>query len=190
VWRALGPRGGANEKIIASFLAVFGIGTQAVSAENQPQANQMTQELRMMALNLSPDSVGLSANNFTHEVWGVLMETGMEGGSYSLVVIADGSTSLYFSNGGGIIGAGEHAPVKEASKNFIGLANKYVSQSKPTSSFPLPNEGRTIFYFLTFHGVKAYEAKEIELGEERDPLSNLFHAGHAVIAEARKASAK
>lgn len=178
------------KKIIASILAIVGMGTPSLAEEAQDSKEYITQELRMMALNLSPSSIGLSEKNFPHQVWGVLMETGTDNGAYSLIVIADGTTSLYFSNGGGIIGAGEHASVRDVSANFIGWANRYVSQSMPVSSYPLPKSGDTVFYFLTFSGVKSYTAKEIELGEERDQLSSLFHAGHAVIAEARKASEK
>ena len=41
----------------------------------------------------------------------------------SLVSIADGTTSLYFSNGGGIIGAGQHQKVRDASARLIALVD-------------------------------------------------------------------
>ena len=39
------------------------------------------------------------------DVWGVLMELGLEQGVATMVAFADGTVSLYFSGGGGIIGA-------------------------------------------------------------------------------------
>ena len=50
---------------------------------------------------------------------GGLMETGYPRAVATLVVVADGSTSLYLSNGGGTIGAGQHARVRSASAEFM-----------------------------------------------------------------------
>jgi hypothetical protein len=48
--------------------------------------------------------------------WAILMETGLADACYTLVAVADGSASLYFSNGGGIIGGGEHPEGAAAAK--------------------------------------------------------------------------
>ena len=174
-------------KIIATLLTAFGIGGSAAAAKApEAPAPSMSGDLRAMVLNLSPSEIGLTPENFPHRVWGVVMETGLDAGYYTLVVLADGSTSLYFSTGGGIIGAGEHSSVREASTNFIGMANKSLDSANSASAFPPPNSGNTVFYFLTFNGTKTYTAPEIELGENRDSLSNLFHAGHVVIAAVRQ----
>jgi hypothetical protein len=115
------------------------------------------------------------------------METGMDAGFYTLVVLADGTTSLYFSNGGGIIGAGEKSEVREASRQFIGWGNRFVASAESSPSTQPPAKGSTKFFFLTFDGIRSYSAPEVELGEERDALAPLFHAGHAVIAAVRHA---
>ena len=174
------------KRLFATLLAFLGLGGPANASEPPKAPDAITQDLRMMALSLTPESVGISKKTYPHEVWGVLMETGMERGFYTLVALADGTTSLYFSTGGGIIGAGEHAPVRQASGQFIDLANDVIAAANPTDSYPLPKAGQTVFYFLTFHGVKTYTAKEVDLGEMRDKLSNLFHAGHGVIAAVRQ----
>ena len=146
----------------------------------------MVAGLRQMVFALKPGDIGISQATFPHEVWGVLMETGYDSGAFTLVVLADGSVSLYFSNGGGVIGAGEHESVRRHAGNFIGWANRYVTEAKPSTAQPLPAAGQTTFYFLTNSGIRAYSAKELDLGEGREKLSDLFHAGHAVIAEVRK----
>ena len=174
------------KRLFATLLASLGLGGPAIASDAPTQPDAITQDLRMMALTLTPDAIGISQKSFPHEVWGILMETGMERGSYTLVALADGTTSLYFSTGGGIIGAGEHAPVRQTSGQFIDLANDAIASAIATDSYPPPNAGQTVFYFLTFHGVKTYAAKEVDLGEMRDKLSNLFHAGHGVIAAVRQ----
>jgi hypothetical protein len=67
----------------------------------------------------------------------VLMETDLGEASYTLMVAADGSMSLYTSTGGGIIGAGAHASVKEPSKAFLRLARNTgrCSRRRPTGPF-------------------------------------------------------
>ncbi|WP_457098144.1 hypothetical protein [Lysobacter sp. P5_B9] len=111
----------------------------------------------------------------------------MDAGFYTLVVLADGTTSLYFSNGGGIIGAGEKPDVREASRQFIGWGNRLVGSAESARSTQAPAKGSTKFFFLTFDGIRSYTAPEVELGEERDALAPLFHAGHAVIAAVHRA---
>lgn len=173
-------------KIFAALLSMLG----ASHATAQPAISPpepITGDLRSMVLNLSPDEIGITREHFPHQVWGVVMETGMDAGFYTLVVLADGTTSLYYSNGGGIIGAGEKPGVQEASRQFIGWGNRLVGSAKPVSSTQSPDKGITKFFFLTFDGIRSYTAPEVDLGEERDSLAPLFHAGHSVIAAVRQA---
>ena len=106
--------------------------------------------LRNRVLNLDPKEVGLVQSSETPNVWGVLMETGYEEAVVTLVSLADGTTSLYFSNGGGMIGGGEHATVAQSTKSFVASAEKYYQQMTSTQSFPTPVIGRVKFYILTF----------------------------------------
>jgi hypothetical protein len=121
-------------------------------------------------------------------VWGVLMETGYAEGGATLVVFAEGTTSLYFSNGGGIIGAGEHAIVRTASESFLSTAEANLAAFGAALATPPPEVGRVRFYLRTFQGTLGTEAKENDLGEGRHPLSPLFHAGHAVITAIRQST--
>ena len=139
-----------------------------------------------MALNIKAEEVGLTKDIYPYEVYGVLMETGFENESFTLLVIADGTTSLYFSNGGGIIGAGMHDNVKKASSMLLSVANHFRPKTKPVSDFPYPSNGEVKFYFMGRNGVTSYSAKEEDLAENNDPLSKLFHVSHMVISEIRK----
>jgi hypothetical protein len=114
------------------------------------------------------------------------METGLNGGAvWSLAVFADGTTSLYFSTGGGIIGSGAHQRVREASKSMLEVAARSQSKLKATLGTPAPQPGMVQFYLLTQQGTLAYSADEQSLGHNRDQLSEFFHAGHSVVAQVR-----
>ncbi len=96
---------------------------------------------------------------------------------------AQASTS---SNGGGIIGGGEHENVREASVHLISAAQQFYQKAQTVTLFPKPEAGKVIFYFITFDGVRSYAALEDNLGNEKDAFSDLFFAAHNVIAELRK----
>jgi hypothetical protein len=118
---------------------------------------------------------------------GVLMETAFaDGAVYSLVVLGDGTVSLYFSTGGGVIGAGQHDRVRRAADAMLSEASRFRPEAKPAGETPLPGPGNVVFYFLSAGGTLAYSAAESALGGDQDRLSALFHAGHRVITEIRK----
>ena len=141
-------------------------------------------DLRNRIFKLDPAKIGLSPSA-SNQIWGVLMETGYPDAVVTLVTIADGTVSLYFSNGGGIIGVGEHEGPRKACYSFLSLAPNFIKYTKPTQKFPLPKEGNTRFYFLTYDGILTAENKEDDLGNERLPLSPFFLKAHEVIAQAR-----
>jgi hypothetical protein len=174
---------------LAALLSLFGL-VPAVAVAAPPPASQeaeMARELRAMAFGLSAADIGVTRENHAPEVWGVLMETSSDEGYFPLVVLADGSTSLYFSNGGGVIGSGDHDAVRRAGTAYLVLAEKSLPATTVTTSTAPPAPGETRFHLLTFVGMRSYAAPEIELGEGRDPLSPLFQAAHAVITAVRRA---
>jgi hypothetical protein len=139
--------------------------------------------LRNMVLTTKPEAVGLKPN--AAEVWGILMETGYPEAVATLIALADGTVSIYFSNGGGIIGLGPHPGPQKAGKAFLSLAQQYSKLGTAITNYPLPKPSYTRFYFLTGNGVTTVEAKENDLGNGRHQLSPLFHKGHELISEIR-----
>ncbi|MCE5328651.1 MAG: hypothetical protein LLG01_19810 [Planctomycetaceae bacterium] len=122
--------------------------------------------------------------------WGCLMDMGNSRGFATLVSLADGTTSLYLSTGGGYIGGGGHEPVAAATKTFIQMAGSLTTKMTRTAKFPTPQQGRVRFYVLVNDGVFTVEADENDLGYGRHELSPLFHAGHEVITQFRMVSEK
>lgn len=170
--------------MIKKYTNVFNIFDSKKSPRATYKTADIYTEMRNMVLSMKPAEIGLTATD-ANPVWGILMETGYEEAVATLVAIADGTVSLYFSNGGGIIGAGEHDAPREANLAFLADAELYLKYAHPTNRFPLPRRGYTRFYFLTYKGIFTVEKVENELGNEQLPLSPLFMKGHEVIAQAR-----
>ena len=156
----------------------------------KPKADpsEVARDLRNQAFRVEAATLGLRPTPSRPRVWGVLMETGYPEGVATLVAFADGTASLYFSGGGGIIGAGEHAAVREATQAFLDEAEAHVAGLLPTATTPVPVLGRVRFYLRTFEGALAAEASEQDLGDDQHPLSPVFYSGHIVIAAMREAT--
>jgi hypothetical protein len=118
-------------------------------------------------------------------VLAALMEQGLEDVTVTLAVVVDGAASLYFSNGGGVLGAGEHEPVREASIAFLARTADVIDELTRTSVYPLPRRGHVRFYIVASDGVWTTEIDEDDLTTGRHVLSPLFDAGQAVIASIR-----
>lgn len=138
--------------------------------------------LRDKVLALSPGQIDHSG-----PVLAVLMETGYPTAAVTLVAVADGTVSLYFSNGGGIIGAGEYPQVREVGLDMVSEAANYLPKLIQTDSYPLPQQSYTRFYVVTTSGIYTQSVLEDDLGNERHALSPLFYAGHKLIAYIRAA---
>lgn len=148
----------------------------------KPDPADVMGEMREQVFSTQAQTIDIAPASDHARIWVVVMETGYPEAVASLVVVADGTTSLYFSNGGGIIGAGEHGSVRTAAARFLALANSHADALVPTADHPLPAVARVRFYARTFDGLLTADANEQALGYNRHPLSALFHAGHAVIA--------
>lgn len=151
---------------------------------NDPIA--MSARLRALALTQKPEDIGFTPRASGQNVFCVLMETGMEKAVFTMVCFFDGSTSLYFSSGGGAIGCGEHASVAAAAKAFVSLAETYAERLPAITGLALPKTGMVRFIVRTPAGMLGAEARERDLGEKRNQLWPLFFSGHLVITRIRE----
>jgi hypothetical protein len=136
--------------------------------------------LRSQALSLTSSDLGLDA-----PVLAVVMDTRYPEAVATLVGVADGSTSLYFSNGGGIIGGGQHPQVAEATQRLLGVAASLAGAMSAGRSSELPDDGVTQLTVVTPNGRVSARAAEDELGAGQHELSQLFYAAHDVITQLR-----
>jgi hypothetical protein len=170
------------------FRKIFGKASSTSHVASDTSPGGVYSSLRHQALSTRRAEIGLSAPSHDAPVWGVLMETGYPGATATLFALGDGTTSLYLSSGGGVIGGHAHENVRQANAAFIEVANQFYQQMMPCESFPIPETGQTIFYSLTDEGILTGGGLEIDLGYGRHPLSPLFHAGHKVLTQLRQIS--
>ena len=140
--------------------------------------------LRSMLLRTSWDVDG------SHRVSGVLMEMGYTEDVATLVVTVDGTLSLYFSSGGGVVGWGAYDGPRRAACELLETAADFQEFCSLTNKYPLPLKGSTRFYLITAGGVLTAEAKQDDLGNDKHRLSPLFRKAHELIGEIRAVDQK
>lgn len=142
-------------------------------------------KLRSHILNLSPAEIGLSPSSITPHVWGVLMETGYTVGTSTLVSLADGTTSLFYSTGGGLLGSGEYSPVAKASKALVSQAENHLQHMSSANEFPLPEVGQVRFILLTYAGIFSAVVPEKTIASGAHQLSPLFKLANDTLSQLR-----
>ncbi|OGN98894.1 MAG: hypothetical protein A2Z71_07750 [Chloroflexi bacterium RBG_13_50_21] len=146
--------------------------------------------LRSRILSLNPDEMGLAPTNETPHVWGIVTETGYDVGSATLISLADGTTSLYFSTGGGMLGSSEYIPLAEAAKALVAQAEILFEQMTSTIELPLPEVGTVRFTILTYTGNFSTEAPLKILSTGQHSMSSLFTLAQATLEQLRLLSEK
>jgi hypothetical protein len=141
--------------------------------------------LRRMVLELGPDSLEPAAAGASPPVLAVLMETGYPAAVATLAGVADGTTSLYFSNGGGVLGAGERADVAEATARWLAICAALLPRLERLVDPELPEEGMTRFIAVTPDGLLGALAPTDELGDRDHRLAPLYFGAHGVIKQVR-----
>jgi hypothetical protein len=157
-------------------------------ASKEPKSNPPAPiylQMRQRVLETDPGTVGIHPSDAAPQVWGVLMEF-MTGGTHvTLVSLVDGTTSMYFGNGGGIIGGGGDADVAQASRDLNVLAESYLDDFVLEGDLRLPVRGETRFIILTYDGAYASAIQQSRLFKGNHFLTPLFNQSNRVISMLR-----
>ena len=142
--------------------------------------------LRKRALSVPPGEVGITP--VADEPFAVVMDIGFPQAVVTLAAFSSGEASLYFSNGGGIVGGSTHEPVRKAAIAFVHDAARFTGQMQPAADYPSASAGNVIFYVRTSGKVLKAEAPEAELASGKHALAPLYLAAQNVITQLRLTS--
>jgi hypothetical protein len=165
--------------IVLAILSIFGCRSDKPSSSTEAYLG-----LRNMILNTNQDSIGVHVNK--DECYGILMDYCIDDVPITLVAMKDGTTSLYFGNGGGIIGAGQHDVVRMATLDFINLVQKYLPATEIANDYPPAEKQQVIFYFMTHEGKRKITEQESKLVNGESTISALFIKAQEIITLIRQ----
>ena len=104
-------------------------------------------------------------------------------GVITLEVVSDGTVGLYFSSGGGILGAGEQEGPRKAAEVLLNVAPDFIQYAETAIGHPFPQKEHIRFYFLTSNGVVTYEAREAALATNKDRMAPVYRKAQDVISQ-------
>jgi hypothetical protein len=145
--------------------------------------------LRDRLLHMSAKEAGVEP---VRGVWGVVMERGYAKGVATVIALADGTASLYLSNGGSVVGGKEYPPARLAARKLCEQAADSRDQTLATHEFPRPAQGRVRFYVLAADGVRGADGDLLAHLRDgsHDALAPLMAAGDAVVDALKDATSK
>ena len=141
--------------------------------------------LREQLFALNPKSLDIAPSEDLPRVWGFMMELFISQTWINLVCIADGTVSIYFGSGGGIIGAGEHDSIRTTARECLKKSEEILEHLKNFDPLHLQNEETIKFHVLTYDGIRSDEAKADEINSGDHYLSELHYYAQNVITEVR-----
>jgi hypothetical protein len=144
--------------------------------------------LRAQALNVRPDQLGARLLPDAPDLLGLVTDIPVgtaPAGTATLVCMADGTTSLYLSSGGGFIGTGFHEPVRIATRQALRLASDLASTFSPSGGHDSAPRDAVSFSILTISGIRVATAPMPALIGRTHPLAPLFEAVNNVVTQVR-----
>lgn len=148
--------------------------------------NTVYMGLRQNALNARPQDIGVALEDETH-VYGAVVDMAIGDHMATLACFQDATTSIYFENGGGMLGLGQrHVAIAKASLEFLTNAGKVIRLLPLASDFHLPIKHHHNIYLLAEMGVYKAQLSIEAFDECREEVRFLFYLYQKVLDTVRE----
>lgn len=147
--------------------------------------NNPYEDLRNMAFGATQEQIGVNIPSNETKIYGVIMDWDVGEGIATVVAFQSGDASVYLSSGGGVIGGSGHDNVKTAAIRFVNEAQKYLGNTKPTDTTPLPEKDMVNFYFLTNKGKYVGQEDMANFENSSSKWLDLFDIANNLMSEVR-----
>ena len=177
----------------------MGLGTSSVTPRPAPRvgavgifkkrssaggASEVYLQLRSNALELGRRVDPVSAHP---DVQGVVIDIPRGGATATIVALADGTTSMCTSTGGGVIGGGGHEAVARATTELLVAIQANLVLFPRDGDRSLPPDGFVRYTVLTPEGRRIAHVPEAAFwGQEASPVADLIAAAQAVLSRLRE----
>lgn len=145
-----------------------------------PDPGTVYEDLRAKAL-AAVESGLLSPDPEHPNVLGVVVDIRSDGAWATIVALADGTTSMYTSSGGGTIGAGAHESVRKANELLLTVIEAEVLPHLDPDPGTHPGAGYVRFHVLGPEGLSGIDVPDARFWGERGAGGNLVDATQYLI---------
>jgi len=143
--------------------------------------------LRRLVLDGTRANFGMGPGTSPTQPFAVVTEWADAGGTTTIIATADGSASVYHSNGAASIGGGQsHPSIRDAALRTVEAATAAQPRMRRTGEYPLASSGQVFFYAVTDAGVFTATAAQDDVLNNRSPFSALGAAAQNIVSEYRR----
>jgi len=162
--------------------------TWSTAAAQSPR--EVSSQLRALALNTTPESLRLDPVSFQTQAYGAVVDVSRnDGESMTIVCFAEGSTSVYFSSGGGLVGLGSDPKVRSACRGLLAAVTERLKDAKPEVATELPTAGNVTVHGLFASGRRRITDREQSLAIGTSPYYETYKHARAVLSAVQTAQA-
>lgn len=138
-------------------------------------------DLRRMILTSAPGAFGWKSTDEFPRISAVLVDVPFEGKTLTVLSAWDGSASLYFSSGGGIIGGHAHDHIRTAAPDLVRAAEAILDFASPSFGIDYPGQDSVRFHMLTGDGVMVLDSPMSFVRNRAHPCAPLFKLAEWMI---------
>ncbi|QNU67016.1 hypothetical protein EHE19_000190 [Ruminiclostridium herbifermentans] len=156
--------------------------------QNSQNGEYTYASMRKLAFTFSHKDMGAKMGNDYH-VYGAVVDMGVDNiNTATMICFIDGTTSLYFSDGGGIIGAGQHESVNKAVLSFLENCFQALPITRIADGIDdLPKENHHTYYLFTKAGIFSIDIDLREVNKSKESQL-LYTQSQMVLNEILKVS--
>jgi hypothetical protein len=146
--------------------------------------------LRSRVLAATPAELGIVPSESLPRVWAVIADLPQDEVRVTVVAVADGTTSLYLSTGGWIIGAGSRPAVAAAGQGLLEAAEGALDALSVATNVALPPTGSLSFMVVAYDGIRRVELPDDEAAAADDMMRDLCRATREVVTQLQLAESQ
>jgi hypothetical protein len=129
-------------------------------------------KLRLEALNLTPEEMGIAVPDTGGGVWGAVADMAFPNGTAIVVAFSDGSATLYWGDTGRPIPCSAIEPLRQAARSAVAAMEACSSELRPRGIQALPRPGHVRLHALTRRGLLSSDELSVhDLSRRDDALS-------------------
>jgi hypothetical protein len=155
-------------------------------SKNDTGVDNPYEGLRQQVLDSKPDE-NLKLLMEGRPIYAAIVDMDMGKAIATLACFIDGTTSLYFSNGGGELGLGQaHEEVRNATVAFLRSSEQILDNIEVANDFALPVEGKHSVYLISENIIYKYEIDLKTIESESKEINFLFFLYNNVLNKIRE----
>jgi len=150
------------------------------AGQEEESGPELFSRMREFFFSMTPAEAEVSPSKSIPHVYGIAMDMPIDGQLATVTALADGTSSLYLSNG--YIIAGGYA-AKDAAQRYVEVAERFLGQAISSTQHPRPRSDEVFFYIRTYDSLFVIRESLPNVLSRRSPYTEIYDAADQVIGQ-------